>query len=266
MRTMLEEEIRRFVTQYPERHGTKTTWRTPVVGFASAADPLFAQLKQIVGPTHALPGDLVPGAKTVVAYFVPFAESIVKSNIAHEESSREWADAYVDTNQMLSDLNGHLASLLEAAGHRASNLPPTYNYDEENLRSDWSHRSAAVIAGVGTFGVHHMLITEAGCCGRIGSVVTDVAIDPTPRPKEELCLFYRRGVCGACVKRCVADALSIGGGTSYYDKWACNEQIYGKMAVIRSFPGNDSCGKCMVGVPCATKAPRMASENGPSTA
>jgi hypothetical protein len=99
VRTMLEEEIQRFVTQYPERHGTKTTWRTPVVGFASAADPLFAQLKQIVGPTHALPGDLVPGAKTVVAYFAPFAESIVKSNIAHEESTREWADAYVDTNR-----------------------------------------------------------------------------------------------------------------------------------------------------------------------
>lgn len=49
----------------------------------------------------------------------------MKSDIAHEESSREWAGAYVVTNQMLADLNGRLAGFLEAAGYRASNLPPT---------------------------------------------------------------------------------------------------------------------------------------------
>lgn len=256
MKAFLEKEIHQFVAQYPEQHGTKTTWRTPIVGFASATDPLFAQLKKIVGSTHAMPSDLVPGAKTVVVYFAPFAEQVVESNIAHEESSLEWAEATVDTNQMLADLNEHLAGLIEATGHHASNLPPTYNYDEEHLRSDWSHRSAAVIAGLGTFGVHHMLITEAGCCGRIGSIVTDIEIDPTPRQQEELCLFYRKGVCGACVKRCVAGALSIEGGIASHNRWACNEQIYGKMAAIRSFPGSDTCGKCMVNVPCATKAPR----------
>ena len=52
-------------------------------------------------------------------------ESIVTSDIAYEESSREWAGAYVVTNQMLADLHGRLAGFLEAAGYRASNLPPT---------------------------------------------------------------------------------------------------------------------------------------------
>ena len=250
----IQDEIVQYVEDYPRTHQTPTRWRRPVMGVADAADPLFPALKEIVGPTHALPEDLVPGARSVIAYFMPFTEDVVKSNIEHEPSSAEWAQAYVDTNQMLTDLNAHLCAFIEAAGYHASNLPPTYNYDEENLRSDWSHRSAAVIAGVGTFGVHHMLITASGCCGRIGSVVTDMPLPPTPRPAEELCLFKRKGTCGACTKRCVADALSIEGGVEFYDKWACNHQLYGIM-VHRGFPGADSCGKCMVAVPCAMKAP-----------
>ena len=44
--------------------------------------------------------------------------------------------------------------------------------------------------------------------------IIEVNFDPTPRPQEELCLFFRRGACGACGKRCVADALSIEGGVA----------------------------------------------------
>ena len=248
-------EIRDFVADYQEKHGTQTEWRNPVIGVASAENPLFAKLKEIVSPGHALPDDLIPGARSVIAYFVPFAEGIVRSNVHGEESSAEWMAAYADTNMMLTDLNQHLCEVLGAAGYRASNLPPTYNYDPVNLCSDWSHRSVAYIAGVGTFGINHMLITEAGCCGRIGSVVTDLELEPTPMLEEELCLFKRDGSCGACTKRCVADALAIDAGIAIFDKHACNAQIYEKVYPRRQVPGGDSCGKCMVGVPCATRAP-----------
>ena len=62
-------------------------------------------------------------------------------------------------------------------------------------------RACGLLAGVGTFGINHMLITETGCCGRGGSVVTDMELDPTPMLQEELCLFRRDGSCGACAKR-----------------------------------------------------------------
>lgn len=251
------QEIRDFVSAYQEAHHTKTGWREPIIGVAQADNPRFATLKEIVTPTHATPEELVPGAKSVVVYFVPFAENVVTSNIPGEESSQEWMDAYADTNDMLSDLSQHLHDLLVDAGYDASNLPPTYNYDAENLCSDWSHRSAAYIAGVGTFGVHHMLITQAGCCGRIGSVVTTLELEPTPMLEEELCSFKRNGSCGVCTKRCPANALSVANGIESYDKYACNSQIYEKVYPRRQVPGGDSCGKCMVGVPCAMKAPRV---------
>ena len=61
--------------------------------------------------------------------------------------------------------------------------------------SDWSHKHVAYIAGIGSFGHHHMLITNKGCCGRLGSVVTDAVIAPTSRVDRERCLFKFDGSC-----------------------------------------------------------------------
>lgn len=52
-------------------------------------------IKEIVSPSHALPNDLLPEAKTVVAYFIPFDDEIVKSNIEGRECSKIWAQAYI---------------------------------------------------------------------------------------------------------------------------------------------------------------------------
>ena len=49
-----------YVKNYQEKKQTRTDWREPIVGVAAAVDPLFPQLKQIIGPNHALPGELVP--------------------------------------------------------------------------------------------------------------------------------------------------------------------------------------------------------------
>ncbi|MDY4971680.1 MAG: epoxyqueuosine reductase, partial [Lachnospiraceae bacterium] len=162
-----------FVLNYPAENHTETSWREPVVGFADAADPMFLELKQIIGPSHALPSEILPGARSVIAYFIPFSKEIVKSNISKDESSREWDYANLETNFLLSDLNQILHEKLGMLGYHSSLLPPTYNYNEEELVSDWSHKSAAYVAGLGRFGVHHLLITDRGCCGRIGSIITD---------------------------------------------------------------------------------------------
>lgn len=39
--------------------------------------------------------------------------------------------------------------------------------------SEWSHRHAAYIAGLGIFGINNMLITNKGCVGRIPSFYED---------------------------------------------------------------------------------------------
>ena len=57
----------------------------------------------------------------------------------------------------------------------------THNFDEAKLVSYWSQKHVAYMAGLGKFGLHHMIITEKGCCGRLGSIVTNAKIS---RPKE----------------------------------------------------------------------------------
>lgn len=247
--------INDFVVQYQEVQQPETIWRAPVIGFADANDERFKSLKQIIGPNHALPQDIVPGAKSVIVFFLPYSEEIIRSNIPNEESSRAWDIANIDTNNLIIELNKLVYDWIEKQGYHASLLPPTYNYDQEKLISDWSHKSAAYIAGIGKFGVHHVLITEQGCCGRMGSIITDMKLEPTRFIDEEFCLFYRNGSCKVCIKRCPNHGFEIEESSVKYDRYKCNEQIYDKIVPIYLSGTGDACGKCMCNVPCATKIP-----------
>jgi epoxyqueuosine reductase QueG len=251
----MKEEIRAMVEDVvARRHGerrTVTRWTTPIVGFAAADDPLFAASKRSVSPTHALPGDLLPGAKSVIAWFVPFERSVAVSNIAGAEASREWATAYVETNVLLAAIGARLVELLEERGHRAAAPAPTHQFDRTRLVSDWSHRHAAVAAGLGAFGHNNMLITASGCCGRLGSLATTLAFAPDPRHVGEACLHRAGRACLSCVRRCVNDALHEDG----FDRFRCYDQCLKNGERLRDLGTADVCGKCLVGVPCSFTDP-----------
>lgn len=252
---MIRQWILGFVKEYPKTHNAETKWREPVIGIADAEDPLYQELKTIIGPEHALPSEIVPHAKSVIVCFIPFGEEIVKSNIPGEESSREWDYACIETNQMISELGTYLNKRITERGWQASNLPPTYHYDEEKLISGWSHKSSAYIAGIGKFGIHKVLITEKGCCGRLGSVITDWKLEPDTRTDEEYCLYKKNGTCGKCMERCVNNAIMAENGNIRYDRYKCNEQIYDKIVPQWPIGAGDACGKCMCGTPCSLKNP-----------
>lgn len=164
-----------------------------------------------------------------------------------EHSSKEWNYAYVETNELITSLTTALHDLLVEKGYKASLLPPTYNFDPVQLTSEWSHRSAARVAGVGTFGINNMFITRQGSCGRLGSVITTAKLEPTPRPTVEHCLYERKGICKVCVDKCVNDALGFCDGQVWFDKHKCNEQLYEKEHPNHGIGSGDTCGKCMVG-------------------
>jgi epoxyqueuosine reductase QueG len=96
-----------------------------------------------------------------------------------------------------------------------------------------------------------MLITEAGCCGRIGTLVTDLKLEADDRIEGENCLYKHNGTCGICVGKCQFDALNLDG----YDRRKCygilleNDEHYSDMGLT------DVCGKCVVGLPCSYKNP-----------
>jgi len=238
------------VLQQVAEAGTETRYRLPLVGFADAADPRFAQLREIVEAAHWLPSDLLPGARSVVAFFLPFAEEIVQANRAHpHDVAREWAAAYVETNALINDVSRNLIAALAQRGVRAAAEPATHNWDPVTLVSRWSHKSVAAIAGLGSFGLHHMLITDAGCAGRCGSLVVDAALEPTSEAgvsAGERCRYLRDGSCQVCVERCPAGALTEGG----LDKHRCYAWLLQVAKGFREVGLADVCGKCATG-PCA---------------
>jgi epoxyqueuosine reductase QueG len=251
MENNVEMLIKEFVKHYGETRDVHTKWKEPLVTYADAEDEMFFRLKDVISPSHAMPKEVLPEAKTVVAYFIPFDEEVIKSNIKGRNSSRDWAVAYIETNQLILDLNTYINDELQKLGYKSSIIPATHNFDTNRLISDWSHRHVAYIAGLGKFGLNNMLITDKGCCGRIGTFITDVYIEPTKRRDGENCLYKHRNICKKCVERCVNDALKVDGFNRHkcYEMCLHNDELHSDLGL------SDVCGKCLVDVPCSVTNP-----------
>lgn len=249
MKAMLEKEIEAFVKAYQEKPATVSSWKKPIVGYASAKDTMFVELKEIVSPTHALPQDFLENAETVIAYFLPFDESIVKSNWAGRSSSVEWGQSYIETNNLIVELNTFIKNLLEEKGYQATLIPTAHHFTPKTLISDWSQRHVGYVAGLGKFGLNRMLITEKGCCGRIGSIVTNLRIKPTERKQDESCFYKANGSCKKCANKCVNEALFE--NEAQFDRNKCYEMCLYNVENLKDIGYTDVCGKCLVEVPCS---------------
>jgi epoxyqueuosine reductase len=223
--------------------GGVTGYRAPLVGFASATDPRFDELRRIL-PAHLSPEQMLPGARSVIAFFLPFAASVVEANARQPVAAvPEWSTAYVETNALIGRICAHLTELLAERGVRAAAAAATHNYDPDTLTCPWSHKSMGVIAGLGSFGLHRMVITDAGCAGRFGSLVIDAELPATNAPARERCRYFYDGSCAECVSRCPVEALSEDG---VMDKQRCHRHLLDIAVEL----GAKACGKCALG-PCA---------------
>jgi len=245
-----ESFVAPLIRQQVAQARTETRYRPPLVGFAAVADPRFRQLRQLAEPQHLLPTDLLPGARSVVAFFLPFAPEVVEANRIHRrEIARAWALAYVETNELIRQISQGLVNAFAQRGFQAATEPPTHNFDPTTLVSRWSHKSVAAIAGLGSFGLHHMLITAAGCAGRFGSVVVDAVLESTSPPAGPLphrCKYWVDGSCTDCIDRCPVGALTVDG----IDKQLCNRWCLNAAGRFKAIGTADVCGKCATG-PCA---------------
>ncbi len=235
-------------------HTTLPLWREPLVGCASAEDPLFRRLKEVVSTDHLMPQDILHTARSVIVYFLPFLRQIGKDNAqSHPRASRLWAQAYIETNTLIAAINERIASDLRRDGYQTVVTPATHNFDTVTLISHWSHKHVAYIAGLGSFGLHHLLITSLGCCGRLGSLVTDAVITPTERPGIEHCLVKRGKSCGQCITRCPVGALER--GIKPFDRQRCYAQLLANDRFYDDLPLVDVCGQCSSEVPCSYGTP-----------
>jgi epoxyqueuosine reductase len=251
----LAESISATIRRLVADAGTETEYREPRIAFAAAEDPRFLELRRVAEPAHLLPQDLLPGARAVVSFFLPFAPWVVEANAERRERvARAWAVAYVETNALIGRITAHLIEALADQGIRAAAEPATHNFDPVTLVSRWSHKSVAVIAGLGSFGLHHMVITDAGCAGRFGSLILDADLPVTRGEPRERCLYYHDGSCLECVVRCPVAALAANGPASgSLDKQRCHDHLHTVAEAYGNLGLADVCGKCAIG-PCSFRS------------
>jgi epoxyqueuosine reductase QueG len=237
----LRDEIAGFAAAHP----AKEFVREVLAAVAPTDDPRWDLLPQVAHPGHRRPGDLLPGARSVAAWFFAFSEEIVRGNMTDEWASEGWARAYIAVNTLIADTAARLRERLEAAGFRAAADPPTHRFDPETLMAPWSHRHAAWVCGLGTFGRHNLLITALGPAGRLGTLVTDAPLEPSLPPPGEMCPARSGGICTMCVAACPVGAL----GDSGFDRQACRARCDENAARFSPLGRADVCGKCAVACP-----------------
>ncbi|MBI2955424.1 MAG: epoxyqueuosine reductase [Chloroflexi bacterium] len=250
----------------------------PLIGFADGDDPLFQQYKSVVGDFHLTPreamglhfadaSDQQPDSPlSVISFVLPLTEETRRSNAEMTFGpSVRWNQTRWHGEDCIRDLKRFIVGFLQERGYRAMSptLEPFFKMLvlSNGRASNWSERHVAYAAGLGTFGLTDALITAKGVAHRVGSLLAEVALEPTPRPYDNhhaYCPFYDDGSCGVCIERCPADALSENG----HDKIRCRD--YSELELkpwvakqasagyIGAYPG---CGLCMAGVPCESAIP-----------
>nr|WP_312578352.1 4Fe-4S binding protein [Sedimentibacter sp.] len=231
----------------------------PIFAFGSADDDGFKMLKKtsVIGEYFILPKEWLPNAKTVITFFLPFSEAIRKGNKADMLwPSGGWLHGRIEGQMFLNSVCRHLNSKLVEEGFN-SIVPSLDNRfwsskgsDESGklFSSNWSERHVAYVCGLGTFGLSKGIITKKGMAGRLGSIVTELYLEPDEKVYHDT--YEYCSMCGACVRNCPANAISIENGKNHN---ICSQFLDSVFEVNNPRYG---CGKCQVDVPCENRIPK----------
>ncbi len=250
----------------------------PLVGFVRGNDPIFDQFKEIIGPHHFTPYEIMrwqaekngvkppaPEDLSVVSFVMPITANTKKDNAtAKDWPAERWAQtrmlgemfSQTFVREIVTDLmnNGILAI--------APDVTPIFNkkrYPNVGWASPWSHRHIAYAAGLGTFGMQDFLITEKGCAHRLGSFVVNLKLAPNRTRPDDIhayCLHYQGHKCLICAKRCPVDAITA---ENAHDKEACYQKVASslKYCIKNYHIFIYGCGLCATRVPCESGIPKQ---------
>lgn len=302
-RRWIDETLSALVLDNPTNKltdfGGAAIFDRPLIAVADGRDPWFDRLAVAVTPRHLMPAPFLKthsddGADLaqvrVVSWALPFSQAVCQSNRAESEwPSRMYSLARNNGGALMHEVACRLVERLRNAGWAAAAPVTTDAYDAfrgeaHPFASTWSERHVACIAGLGQFGLTGALITPRGSFVRLGSVVTNLPLEPTPRSYDDYrapCLQDGGRSCGLCIERCPAGAISSEGmnrEACYRMRRAVRDRFmesYTTSLEMRPAPivkngkreagYSLGCALCQCGVPCQDRTPPFANAGSETT-
>lgn len=172
------------------------------------------------------------GLRFVIVCVLELSTSITKTII--DQPTLIYKHHYAQLNYLLDRNALQISQWIMTKGFNALPIPASQVLDFGSQLGHFSHRHAAVEAGLGWIGKNNLLVTaEFGSHQRLITILTDIPLD-TNGQIENGC-----GKCNLCITTCPADALTEDG----YDYERCYNQL-NKFRGIRGI-GHHICGMCI---------------------
>lgn len=149
-------------------------------------------------PVGHRPGDVLPGAKSVIVIGIKIPEGCIQENMIAYRGMRHGIFPYMIfgynmLNDMLEEAGYQIGEYLNAMGYQVFLPPASVGRDEFEMMGIISNRHSAVAAGLAEFGLSGLALTpEAGPRVRWTVIVTDAEIAPDP-------LYHGPKLCNECL-------------------------------------------------------------------
>ncbi len=197
-------------------------------------------------PEGRRPRDILPTARSVLVGVVHILDSVCDDL---PETRYEYTNQFYVLNGTLGAASTKVGRLLEDQGYRAIPVPAAYPRINKELMGIFSHRHAAVLAGLGEFGLSNLLITpQYGPRVRIVSIITEAVLDPDPPYEKSLCRQTQKKCGKACVAACPVEAISLDGKVNKDLCLRYQEQVMPWSAVELR------CGMCLGACPIGKRS------------
>ncbi len=188
-------------------------------------------------PEGRRPTDILPTARSVIVGAVHILDSVCDDL---PETRYEYTNQFYVLNGTLGSMSTKVARLLEDEGYRAIPIPAAYPRVNKELMGVFSHRHAAVLAGLGEFGFSNLLITpKFGARVRLVSIIAEAPLDPDRPYEKSLCREWQKKCGKVCLTSCPVEAISPDGKVNKDRCLRYQEQIMPWSAVELR------CGLCL---------------------
>ncbi len=207
----------------------------PVFGIASAEQWNQSYFEPWV-PVLFRPRSIFPEVKSVIVIGFPVILPILET-----APSIHYHELYKTLNRLL-DADAYLISLfLISRGYSSISIPRDGYGSVEVLKNNpltfFSHRHAAFLAGLGTFGINNTILTENyGPRVRFASVFTTAELPPDPPLSRPVCIK-----CMRCVKACPVQAIP----GEEYPEGLINKNLCASRSESLSLRYISPCGICI---------------------